>query len=226
MPISTGRSILTLLVILIPLVGRVVVEEIGSRPTSPSNSNSVPVVRALSGSAEPRPWMLRGAGFVTSAPGSWTLWRRYGKLGTGYALATGGRPPNSSGVAEARSIAITIEDAPAAALKMLHLGGAARDADAARQSPLELLPNIVGVPEGAEDTTRALDPTATVLGGLPAAEDAYTYTYEGLVNDQLDLLSKNRGNVVLIELSVEPAAIEAGKKALAIVTSQWRWTHG
>jgi hypothetical protein len=170
------------------------------------------------------PAALRASSFTTSYETGWRLTTKRSPTGAArYALSSSRTPPNSLGIPPAGALGITIDEIPISLAKSLHLGGAAPDAAAARQSMLTLLPHAVGTPARAEHVARVAAPHAVLLDGAQAAEEAYTYRYAGRENVQVDVLSRHQGRLFLVELDAEPSLAQASRSALAAVTGGWRW---
>jgi hypothetical protein len=167
---------------------------------------------------------LNGTGFATSYPPGWGLTVKPGPLGlVAYQLSSTRAPINGLGIPPAGAIGITISETPTAALKVLHLTGARPDTAVARQSPVELLPNVVGTPGLAARVTRTESPHPTTLGGAAAAEESYAYTFAGHENIQIDVLCRHGSGIVLVELDAEPALAQESQAALETITQQWGW---
>jgi hypothetical protein len=178
-----------------------------------------------------RPWggdrhtaTLEGGSFSTAYQAGWVLRARRGPTGAArYQLSSTGAPVSGLGIGSAGTIGITIDEMPISSLAVLHLAGASADPAAASQSAIELLPHAVGTPAGAEDLARVEFPHAITLDGADAAREAYTYSWAGRENLQVDILSHRGGRLYLLELDAEPAVAPAGQAALEAITGDWRW---
>jgi hypothetical protein len=112
---------------------------------------------------------------------------------------------------------------PLSLLSKIFLAGGRPDPAAASQSSIELLPHSVGTPAGALSVVRTEPPNTTSLDGADAAREAYTYTWTGHRNLQVDVLSHRGGQLFLLELDAGPAVAQQGQAALEAITSAWRW---
>lgn len=167
---------------------------------------------------------LNGGSFTTAYQASWHLTVRQDPTGVArYQLSSTDAPIDGLGIPAAGAIGVTIDEVPDSALRVLHLAGARPDTDAAKQSAVELLPNVVGTPSEAQGVARATAPHATSLQGADAAEEAYIYNLGGRGNVQVDVLSHRDGRIFLLELDTEPALARAGQAALEAITREWRW---
>jgi hypothetical protein len=167
---------------------------------------------------------LNGGSFTTAYPASWHLSAKHGPTGIAtYQLSSTGAPINGLGIPPAGTIGITIAELPVSALRELHLAGRRSDRAAAKQSALELLPDVVGTPSEARGVTRTTSPHATSLNGADAAQEAYTYRLGAREIVQVDILSHREGLIFLIELDAEPALAPRGQAALQAIKMHWRW---
>jgi len=162
---------------------------------------------------------LRAPSFATAYEPGWTLTSKVGPDGaTRHQLSSTGAPIDGLGLPPSGAVGITIDEGPLSGVldrRFLSL---------ADKSVLALLRLTVGTPRGAREVTLAGAPRATTLGGVQAAEEAYTYFYEGRQNTQVDVLSKRDGHSVLIELDAEPALSRQSKAALELLVTDWRWS--
>ncbi len=172
--------------------------------------------------ATPKP--LTAATFTTSYPGSYTLAVKHSSLGAArYQLSSTGAPANSVEIPPAGTVAVTIDETPTSLFRNLHLAGALPDSAASIQTPVQLMPNFVGTPARAAGVVHVLPVHAVTLDRAAAAEEAYTYTFNGRQNVQVDVLSRRHGQVVNIELDAEAALSSASRAALEMITGSWRW---
>lgn len=168
--------------------------------------------------------VLQGGVFTTSYQSSWTITTKRSSIGAAlYKLSSTGAPIDNLGIPPAGTVGVTIAETPVSFFSSAHLLGAAPDPGAARQSAVELLPHLVGTPGGALHATLASPPRHTSLAGAEAAIESYGYTYAGVGDIQVDILSRRDGKVVLVELNVEPALASQGEAALETITRSWRW---
>lgn len=177
-----------------------------------------------------RPWSgggqttLNGGSFTIAYPAGWDLTARRGPTGAvRYQLSSTGAPISGLGIGPAGTIGITIDEMPISTLAVKHLTGTSADPAASSQNAIELLPHAVGTPVGAEDLARAEFPHAITLDGADAAREAYTYSWAGHTNMQVDILSHLGGRLFLLELDAEPAVAHAGQTALEAIIQDWRW---
>jgi len=184
-----------------------------SRGSQPRSAQAAKAVQALD-----------GVGFTTGYPAGWGVTIKHGPSGfIAYQLSSTGAPISGLGIPPAGTVGITISETPIAALNTLHLTGASPDTAAAGQTPLELLPNVVGAPGQAERVTRTESPHPTTLGGATAAEESYSYAYAGRENAQVDILSRHGAEIALVELDAEPTLAQTSQATLETITQHWRW---
>ena len=72
--------------------------------------------------------------------------------------------------------------------------------------------------------SRAGAPRAVTLASSPAAEESYSYSYEGSLNVQVDVLAQHAGRSYLIELDAEPSLGAESRSALELLFKSWRWS--
>ncbi len=162
---------------------------------------------------------LRARSFTTSYESGWTLTSKVGPDGaTRRQLSSTEASINGLGLAPSGTVGITIDEGPLSGV----VDG--RFTSLAKESALGLLRLSVGTPRGARGVTLAGVPRATSLGGVQAAEEAYTYFYEGRQNTQVDVVSKGDGHSVLIELDAEPTLSSQSQAALELLVADWRWS--
>ncbi len=163
---------------------------------------------------------LRAPSFTTAYAPGWTLTSKVGPDGaTRHQLSSTGASIDGLGIAASGAVAITIDEGPLSGL----VDG--RFLSLADKGVLGLLRLTVGTPRGARQVTLAAAPRATTLGGVQAAEEAYTYFYAGRQNTQVDVLSKHDGRSVLIELDAEPTLSRQSQAALELLVANWRWSQ-
>jgi hypothetical protein len=176
-------------------------------PTSPAPTRTAPV-NALSTPL-----------FSTSYEPGWTLTSKFAPHGIARRqISSTGAPIDGLGLPPAGAVGITIDEDPLSGIvdgRFITLAG---------RNALGLLRLTVGTPRGAEELTRASAPRQTTLGGVEAAEEAYTYSYEGRQNTQVDIISKHHGRSVLVELDAEPTLSRQSQAALELLVANWRWT--
>lgn len=166
---------------------------------------------------------LNAAMFTTSYPSGWQLAVRHANGITSYQLSSGADPGAAAEIPPPGTISITISEVSAATVALHPLDGAVPDVDAATQTALELLPNVVGTPPGALAETVTAAAHETTLGGSDAAQTAYAYTYAGLANAQSDIVARRGDQIFDAELDSEPSLQSQGNAALATVIAAWRW---
>lgn len=163
---------------------------------------------------------LRAPSFTTAYEPGWTLTSKVGPDGvTRHQLSSTGASINGLGLPPSGTVGITIDEDPLSGV----VDG--RFLSLADESVLGLLRLTVGTPRGAREVTLAGAPRATTLGGMQAAEEAYTYFYEGRQNTQVDVLGKRDGHSVLIELDAEPTLSRQSQAALELLVADWRWSQ-
>jgi hypothetical protein len=174
-------------------------------------------VAALEASAKASTSPLDGRTFTTAFPAGWTLTETQPSAGvTSYTLSSNGVSVNGVGIPPAGSSAITIEEYSIAL---------AADPAAVPQSPLTLLPEVIGTPKSAIGEASTVAVHETNLGGAPAAAASYTYTYDGVGNVQSDVVSRDGPEIATIELDTEPALASQATAALDAVIAHWHWTN-
>ena len=166
---------------------------------------------------------LSAAAFTTSYPSGWTLAVRHANGITAYQLSSGADPASALEIPPPGTISITISEVSAATVALHPLDGALPDVDAATQTALELLPNVVGAPPGALAVTVTAAAHEATLGGSDAAQTAYAYTYAGLANAQSDIVARRGDQIFDAELDSEPSLQSQGNAALATLIAAWRW---
>jgi hypothetical protein len=166
---------------------------------------------------------LNAATFTTSYPSGWLMSVRRANGITTYQLSSGADPASAVEIPPPGTISITISEVSAATVALHPLGGAVPDVDAATQTALELLPNVVGTPPGALADTVTAAAHATTLGGSDAAQTAFAYTYAGLANAQSDIVARRGDQIFDAELDSEPSLQSQGNAALATLIAAWRW---
>lgn len=155
--------------------------------------------------------------FTIAYPASWRLQRIHGALGVQDQLSSSGHAVNSAWIPARGNVEITILTySPARMAALLGAGAAA--------GPLPtLLSQTVTIPISAVGEELLAPARAAQLGGLPAEEISYDYTYHGVPNRQTDVVSRSGGRVVLVELDFDPGLRLAGSRALGRVLQAWRW---
>jgi hypothetical protein len=114
------------------------------------------------------------------------------------------------------TVELQIVDFPAASVAV------ALGPHAASQGPLQLL-RYGFEPRGATQIVRLVASHRSSLAGLPAAGAAYGYTYDGRRDVQTELVSREGGEIVSIQLDAAPALARSARSALRTITSHWRW---
>ena len=168
---------------------------------------------------------LRGGSFTTSYTAGWHLSSRRARSVSAamYKLSSTGSQPNNLGIPPAGTVAITIDEYPASLLAAAHLAGAPPDRDTAKQSTVQLLPHVVGTPGRAQGVILADPPSRSSLGGAEAALESYVYTYRGVGDVQVNVLSRHKGRIASIELDTQPALASEGQAELEVIDEHWRW---
>jgi len=168
---------------------------------------------------------LRADSFSTSYTAGWHLVSRRNAARTAalYKLSSTASEPNNLGIPPAGVIGVTIGEYPVSALASAHLAGAPPDPSITKQGTVQLLPHVVGAPGSATGVTLASPPALSKLGGAEAAIESYAYTYRGVGDVQLNILSRHKGQVVSIELNTEPALSSQGQAELEVIGAHWHW---
>lgn len=173
----------------------------------------------LIGQASRSPRALATASFVTSYPAGWTISSARAGEARRYQLSSTGAPIDSAGIGAAGTVGVTI-------VEVGLRGQAAASIKGARTSTadLELLRRAVGVPRAATGVSEPQAPRPTSLGGVPAVEESFFYTYAGRPNVQSDVLALHDTRAVLIELDGEPNAAALQEHAYEkLLLGNWRW---
>jgi hypothetical protein len=168
---------------------------------------------------------LTANSFSTSYTAGWHLASRQNAARTAaaYELSSTPSEPNNLGIPPAGTIGITIDEYPVSALSSAHLVGAPPDPAITRQGAVQLLPHVVGTPGSATGVSHASPPELSKLGGAEAAIESYTYTYRGVGDVQVNILSRHKGRIASIELNAEPALASQGQAELEVIGAHWRW---
>jgi hypothetical protein len=69
----------------------------------------------------------------------------------------------------------------------------------------------------------ASPPALSKLAGAEAAVESYAYTYRGVGDVQVNILSRHKGHIASIELDTEPALASLGQAELEVIGAHWRW---
>ncbi len=167
--------------------------------------------------------VLSAASFTTSYESGWSLTSASGPHGSRrYQLSSNGAPVSPVGFPVVGGAAITIDEAPLSLLAHGQLPNANPIRKAKRLTTVQLLPELLGAPKGAEAISRtALRQIA--LGGAQAGEDSYVYIDEDRELVQVDVLAEHGGRIVHVELVSEPGLAPAGQEALRTITGRWIW---
>ena len=156
--------------------------------------------------------------FSTRYPAGWTLTSGQPVVGvTNYALGSTSAKLNDLGIPVPGEVGITVSEYSLSTLATL------ADPGAATQSPLLLLPHVIGVPRFAESRSVLNQLHTTSLGGAPAAAIQYSYTYDGVVNIQSDVVARHGSTIVSIESDADPQAAGQASGAMTKAIAQWRW---
>jgi hypothetical protein len=158
---------------------------------------------------------LQGRAFETSVIAGWRIRTRQNPHGAvRYQASSTAAALDSAGVPPAGGVGITIDDVPAS----FFTRGSSRAPDS-----LTVLRMSAGTPRGAKGVARVAAPRRTTLGGAEAAEEAFTYSYRGRGNVQVDVVAQHGGRSLLIELDAEPGLAKPSQQALELLASGWRW---
>lgn len=161
---------------------------------------------------------LVGASFTTRYPAGWTMTVTRPIPGVAsYALGSSSGKLNGLSIPAPGEIGITVGE------YSLDTFAAKADPAAPAQSPLALLPRVIGIPRAATSPQllRPLHPTS--LSGGPAAAITYRYTYDGVRNLQSDVVARHGASIVSIEMDAEPGLAPQAESAMAGILHQWRW---
>lgn len=164
---------------------------------------------------------LHAASFTAPVPAGWTVREQSNAKGA-HQFQLGSTPAsiNGVGIGPAGTIGVTITEYGAKALTHGHIAGK----PAGSYSPVALLPFVVGQPARAEGVQVGQHPTATVLAGAQAAEEAFFYGYSSRENVQVDVIAKHAGRLFMVELDAEPRLAATSKTALSQILSGWRFS--
>lgn len=161
---------------------------------------------------------VHGGSFTTRYSAGWTLRDTQPARGvTVYALSSNGAQINDLGIPAPGAIGVTIAEYPVA---MLVATGAPT---ALLRNPLTILPHVIGIPRVAENASVTAPLHRTSLAGTPAASIAYSYTYGGVGDAQIDTVARHGATIVSIEMDTEPSLGSQGAAAMARVISNWHW---
>jgi hypothetical protein len=155
---------------------------------------------------------IHGHGFSASVLSGWSLTSQQAPGGRNrYQLSSTGAPISALGLPPAGTIGITIDAFPS-------------KNSGAGPSVLQLLSRTVGTPKGAVGVAVGSPARTVLLAGVSAAEKAYTYTFAGFSNVQVDVLARHGGTTYLIEFDAEPGLLHESQSALELLFSSWRWS--
>jgi hypothetical protein len=219
--VRRGLVILALLIVLLLVAGAVLfsTSSAGHRQTGADASTNAPTPSASVPRRSASVNALSAPLFSTSYEPGWTLTSKVGPHGaTRHQLSSTGAPLDGLGLPPSGTVGITIDEGPLSGV----VNG--RFISLASRNALGLLRLSVGTPRGAEQVTRAGAPRQTTLAGVDAAEEAYTYSYEGRQNTQVDIISTRHGRSVLVELDAEPTLSRQSQAALELLVANWRWS--
>lgn len=168
---------------------------------------------------------LTADSFSTSYTAGWHLASRRGAAQTAavYKLSSTASEPNSLGIPPAGTIGITIIEYPESLLASAHLVGARPDPAITKLGAVQLLPHVVGTPGSATGVSLAGPPAPSKLAGAEAAIESYGYTYRGVGDVQVNILSRHEGHIALIELNTEPALASQGQAEVEVIGAHWLW---
>lgn len=168
---------------------------------------------------------LTADSFSTSYTAGWHLasQRNVARAAAVYKLSSTASEPNNLGIPPAGTIGITIAEYPVSALSSAHLAGAPPDPAITKQGPVQVLPHVVGTPGSATGVSLASPPSVSKLGGAEAAIESYGYTYRGVGDIQVNVLSRHKGRIIMIELDTEPSLASQGQAELEVIGAHWRW---
>ena len=164
--------------------------------------------------------LIQAPSFTAPVPGGWTVRARANSKGTHqFQLGSTKAPINGVGIGPAGTVALTITEYGPQALTRGRIAGK----PAGSYSPVALLRYVVGQPARAEGVQVGQHPTATVLAGAQAGEEAFFYGYRSRMNLQVDVIAKRNGHLFLIELDAEPRLETTSKAAVSEVLGGWRF---
>jgi hypothetical protein len=218
--VRRGLVTLALLAVMLLVAAAVLLSTSSARHPQTAASTTVRAAGTAARTPSATVQALRAPSFTTAYEPGWTLTSKVGPDGvTRHQLSSTGASINGLGLPPSGTVGITIDEDPLSGVvdgRFLSLAG---------ESVLGLLRLTVGTPRGARDVTLAGAPRATTLGGMQAAEEAYTYVYEGRQNTQVDVLGKRDGRSVLVELDAEPTLSRQSQAALELLVADWRWSQ-
>jgi hypothetical protein len=161
---------------------------------------------------------IAGAGFSTSSPLGWSVVTHPAPhKSSQHLLSSTGASVNGLGLGPAGTIAVTIDDTPAAGI----IRG--RKVSQAGLKATRLLALNVGTPKAARGVSLGARPRPVALDGVEAGEESYLYSYEGRQNMQVDVIASHGGRVLLIELDAEPRLASSSQAALTQILANWHW---
>jgi hypothetical protein len=203
--VRRGFAVVALIAVIV-VVAAVVVFTMGGSKSAGPTAPSTPV-RAHNAAGT-----IHGHGFTASVLSGWSLTSQQAPGGRNrYQLSSTGAPINRLGLPPAGTIGITIDASPSSST-------------GAVPTVLSMLSASVGTPRGAVGVAVGSPARVVRLAGVSAAEKAYTYTYGGFSNVQVDLVARHGGTAYLIELNAEPSLLPESQSALELLFSSWRWS--
>lgn len=93
------------------------------------------------------------------------------------------------------------------------------------QSASEALATIAGTPEGALGVARSKPIRRAALDGTEAATTQFTYTYQGIVYLQMNMVAIYRGTLVFIEVDAQPYNASDAERIMSTVVRNWHWVR-
>ena len=163
---------------------------------------------------------IQAPSFTAPVPAGWNVRARANAKGTHqFQLGSTKGQINALGIGPAGTVAVTATEYGPEVLARGHIAGK----PAGSYSPVALLPFLVGQPARAEGVQTGEHPTATVLAGAPAGEEAFFYGYRGRENIQVDVIAEHDGRLFLVELDAEPRLAAASRSALSQILGGWRF---
>jgi hypothetical protein len=161
---------------------------------------------------------LVGASFTTRYPSGWTITLIRPVPGVAvYELGSSSGKLNDVNIPALGEIGITVTEFP------LDKFAAKADPAAPAQSPLALLPHVIGIPRVAQSPQFLSPPHMASLGGYPAAAEKYSYNYNGIGNVQSDVVARVGATIVSVEMDAEPSLALRAEAAMSNLLQHWHW---
>ncbi len=163
---------------------------------------------------------IHAPSFSAPVPAGWTVRAQANAKGAHqFKLGSTAGVINGVDIGPAGTAAVTVTEYGPEVLARGHIHGK----PVSSYTPLALLPFTVGQPARAEGVQVGERPTATLLAGAKAAEEAFFYRYGSRENLQVDVLAEHAGHLFLVELDAEPRLQATSRTALSQILGGWRF---